>query len=152
MIEPLKRYLEPGYRYDFNQGPKEVRSPEDALRSGINCVSLAHLAIKDLFDYELPSELHCAEMYRDTEHFVAVDADEPLLQGDLFWFGIKNPKIQAEEFKPVYDHSGNLINWFENPIKHVAMYTGIKNGDNDPVLLSFNSRGGYKYTLAFISI
>jgi hypothetical protein len=134
MIDTLERFLDPAFTYDFEQGPAKVRSIEDAYRDGINCVSLAHLALQDLFHAELPPDLHCAEMYADTERFEPVTGTDEMRQGDLVWFGINNAPILPEQFQPVYQ-SGQLINWREFPVKHVTVFTGDRDAQNDPLLL-----------------
>lgn len=141
MTSVLERYVNPAYVYKFTQGPDVVRDNEDALRYGINCVSLAHLAIRDLFDYELPSELQCAEMYLDRDHFKKVENTQDMCQGDLVWFGIEDAKIEPEEFVPVYE-DGALVNWADFPIKHVSLYTGEKDERDYPLLLHATHVGG----------
>jgi hypothetical protein len=54
MDEVFSRYLDPAFRYVKSQSPARVRSRDDALRDGLNCVALAHLVIRDLFGYALP--------------------------------------------------------------------------------------------------
>lgn len=134
MNKLLEPYLNPGFEYKFTQGPDLVRTREDAIRNGINCVSLAHLALKDLFDYKLPSDLMCVELHLDAEHFNKVDKLEDMQAGDLVWFGVENPDIQVEEFTPVYAN-GQLMNWADFPVKHVAVYTGGLGENNDYLLL-----------------
>jgi hypothetical protein len=125
MSELLEQYLNPDYRYNFWQNPDLVRSREDALRNGINCVSLAHLALKDLYGYELPSTLGCAEMYQDTEHFKPVE-DFQLQTGDLVWFGIEKPLTPPENIELVYNAAGDLVNWRDFPVKHVGVVFDVK--------------------------
>ena len=135
MNEQLTRYLDPEFIYRFMQNPNVVRSEEDARKHGINCVSLAHLAIKNLFEYELPRDLLCAELYADTKHFERIEQLQDMQTGDLVWFGIEQPAIHPEEFVPRYDEQGKLINWSDFPVKHVAISTGEHNEDRDPLLL-----------------
>ena len=130
----LEPYLDPVFEYKFTQGPHVVQSREDAIRYGINCVSLAHLALKDLFEYELPSELQCTELYMDRDHFDKVENIEDMQTGDLLWFGLQEPLVEAHEFVPHYV-SGQLLNWDDFPIKHVAIYTGETDMDNEYLLL-----------------
>lgn len=134
MTNVLDSYLDPAFRYSFTQGPDVVRSLEDALQNGINCISLAHLALQDLFGVQLPSRLHCAEMYLDKTRFTHVDGIEMLQRGDLVWFGIEEAPIEPDEFVPVYDN-GALTNWRDFPIKHTAISTGQQNLEGDPLLL-----------------
>ena len=53
--EVFLRYLDPGFRYVRTQVPALVRTHEDALRDGLNCVALAHLVTRELFGYALPA-------------------------------------------------------------------------------------------------
>jgi hypothetical protein len=46
--EVFSRYLDPAFRYVRSQNPARVRSCQDALRDGLNCVALAHLVTRDL--------------------------------------------------------------------------------------------------------
>jgi hypothetical protein len=41
MDEVFSRYLDPAFRYVRSQSPARVRSRDDALRDGLNCVALA---------------------------------------------------------------------------------------------------------------
>jgi hypothetical protein len=135
MADTLERFIDPSLRYNFHQGPAQVRSMEDARQNGLNCVSLAHLAMRDMFDQELPPELHCAEMYVDREHFTTVRGIHDMQKGDLVWFGIEDGKIEPEEFRPVYDAHGLLVNWRDFPVKHVTIATGMTDERADPLLL-----------------
>lgn len=137
----LRRYLNPAFSYAFHQGPGQVRSVEDAMASGLNCISLAHLVLRDLFQQQLPSELHCAEMYRDQERFRPVAEVADARQGDLFWFGIGNPAIDPHAFEPVYA-DGVLLNWRAFPVKHVAIFTGEFGDEDNPLLLHASYQEG----------
>lgn len=134
MNQKLETYLDPQFVYQFTQGPDLVRSREDALRYGINCISLAHLALKDLFDHELPPNLLCLELYRDREHFEPVEQFDQMREGDLVWFGLANPVTPIEDFVPQYK-DGQLLNWPDMPIKHVAVATGEADEQGEPLLL-----------------
>ena len=134
MNKLLETYIDPQYVYKFTQGPDVVRSREDALRDGINCISLAHLALRDLFDYELPAELFCLELYYDREHFTEVGGLENMQAGDLVWLGLASPTVEIEDFVPRYKN-GRLTNWSESPVKHAAIFTGEKDQSSDHLLL-----------------
>lgn len=111
-----------------------MRSRSDALRDGLNCISLAHLVIKDVFDYELPPRLGCAELYLDREHFKPVESVTDMQIGDLVWFGLQDAVRRPEDIPLRYDDAGNLVNWRDFPVKHVAVSTGHQ-VDGDPLLL-----------------
>lgn len=128
MNKLLEQYLNPAFVYRFTHNPNVVHSRQDAIRHGINCISLAHLALKDLFNHQLLPELGCAELYNDKEDFHPVEDFESMQVGDLVWFGQTNPKIEPEEFVPYYQ-GGQLLNWADFPVKHVAIYTGVHNED-----------------------
>lgn len=87
-----------------------------------------------MFDYQLPPELGCAELYLDREHFEPVPAGGDMRAGDLVWFGKQNPPLQPEEVQLEYDTEGNLVNWRDFPVKHVAINTGLERS-GDPLLL-----------------
>ncbi len=128
MISQLERYLDAAYVYRFSHSPNIVQDREDARRYGINCISLAHLALKDLFNYRLPPGLMCSELYADREHFRQVERLEDMQRGDLVWFGAADPKIELAEFVPQYE-DGQLVNWTDFPVKHVAIDTGERGDD-----------------------
>jgi hypothetical protein len=142
----LGQFLNPEYAYKFSQNPNVVRTKEDALRSGINCISLAHLVIKELFDYELPPDLLCAELYLDHEHFEPVADTTKMQLGDLVWFGASNFGKDPFEVELRYGKHGQLINWREFPVKHVAIYTGLTESC-DPLLLHATFVGGVNNTV-----
>lgn len=133
-MKQLERYLDTEFVYRFMQNPDVVRSEEDARRYGINCVSLAHLALRSLFEYDLPKDLLCAELYADREHFEHREDIDQLQTGDLVWFGVKDPGIMPEDFVPQYV-DGRLENWRDFPVKHVAVSTGERNEEEDDLLL-----------------
>ncbi len=142
----LQQFLNPDFNYRFSQNPNVVRTKEDAIRDGINCISLAHLVIKELFDYELPSELLCAELFLDHEHFAPVTDISHLQLGDLVWFGNINNVADPSQIELRYSKHGQLINWREFPVKHVAVFTGVTEA-NDPLLLHATFFGGGKNTV-----
>ena len=129
MIEALERHLDSNFPYCFNQGPAEVPDKKAAEAKGLNCIALAHLVLEDLFGRKLPPDLHCFEMFSDKQMFTTVDATDDMLTGDLLWMGPRSPKVPLAEFKPKYDQSGSLVNWRDNPIKHVGIYTGEQTDD-----------------------
>ncbi len=134
-VDVLQGFLDPAYVYNFEQGPNRVSSEVDARLYGINCVTLAHLAIRRLFDRELPSNLHCYEMATDEDYLETIESPELMERGDLIWFGYANPPQSIEDFAPIYDSEGYLLNWRDSPIKHVAMYTGEQQQDGDFLML-----------------
>ncbi len=137
----LERYLQPDYVYRFTQGPDMVRSLDDARHNGLNCIALAHLVLKDLFDYELPPEFRCVELYTDREHLEPIESMDDAQTGDLVWFGVEEPAITVEAFVPQYA-GGELLNWADFPVKHVAICTGETNPDDDYLLLHSSREDG----------
>jgi hypothetical protein len=131
----MEQFLDPAYRYRFTQGPDMVRNRDDALRNGINCVSLAHLAIEELTGQQLPDGLHCYEMFGDTEHTETVDPAMDLQPYDLIWFGLQESDGWANEFVPRYDANGALTNWRDNPLRHIGIHTGDIDESGDPLIL-----------------
>lgn len=122
----VERYVDPTCQYDFWLRPDDVTNLAEARQRGMNCVVLAHLVIKDLFSYDLPTDLRCTEMYLDTKHLIRHDEVEPtsLRQGDLLWFGTDAPRHTVQSFSPRYDNDGHLENWREFPVNHVGIFTG----------------------------
>jgi hypothetical protein len=122
--------LDPGFRYVLTQVPARVRSREDALRDGLNCVALAHLVTRDLFGYTLPASYQSVELVRDLEHFEPVAGPGWMQEGDLVWLGVDRPLVALEDFIPRYC-GDELLNFNEFPVNHVAICTGMReNGDH----------------------
>jgi len=140
MDEVLSRYLDPAFRYVWSQNPARVRTREDALRDGLNCVALAHLVIRDLFGYTLPDRLQSLELARDLAHFEPVPEPGRMRAGDLVWFGVDRPRVELDEFVPQYD-GDELINGSDFPVKHVAIRVGSCD-DGDCLLLHASSVDG----------
>jgi hypothetical protein len=137
----LQEYIDTDYTYRFLQNPDVVNGKADALANGLNCVTLAHFAMQDLFNYELPKDLLFAEMYLDEEHFKTVESLGALQLGDLVWFGRPDPLLRPEEFEPEYQ-DGRLLNWQQFPVKHVAIFSGERTPDDDPILVHATYRTG----------
>ena len=133
MIKTFEPYIDTDFRYSFLSGPDAVRTPEEALRLGINCISLAHFVLTDLFNVQLPETLGFAETCMNREMFQEVHDGAPIKAGDLQWFGLADAAIEPHEFVPKYKE-GQLINWADFPVKHVAIYTGVEL-DGEPLLL-----------------
>jgi hypothetical protein len=104
----------------ISQGPQATNNIEKARENGINCISLAHLVIESLFEFKLPKELHCYELFNDMIHFDEVTISDMKI-GDLIWFGIDNPNIDLEEFTPIYQDN-RLVNYKDFPVKHVGIF------------------------------
>lgn len=144
----FSHYTIEGYVYSFTQGPDRVRSHEDARRGGINCIALAHIVLKDMFNKELPGFMKCYETFTNDQQFEKVENIEQAKAGDLVWFGVENPKIALEEFVPRYE-GDVLANWSDFPIEHVGVFTGEFENDEPLVLHStFYARGPVKWPLS----
>ena len=137
MDEVFSRYLDPAFRYVWSQNPARVRSRQDALRDGLNCVALAHLVTRDLSGYTLPAWFQSLELARDLTHFEAVPDPERMRVGDLVWFGVDQPRVGLDEFVPQYEDD-ELVNGRDVPVKHVAICTG----SGDSLLLHASSVDG----------
>ncbi|ONH22268.1 hypothetical protein [Pseudofrankia asymbiotica] len=133
MDEVFRSYLDPSFRYVFSQGPARVRHREDARRDGLNCVALAHLVIRDLFGHALPAEFQSLELFYDLDHFEPVPALTELRAGDLVWLGTAAPRVRLEEFVPRYQ-DGELLNFSDFPVNHVAVCTGVRAAGHDLLL------------------
>ena len=134
MNKVLQGFLSSDFVYSYEMGPEQVPDTDTAFRTGINCVSLAHLVLNELFGQVLPRELDCFEMFTDKDRFEKVRSVMDAQLGDLVWFGRK-PLTPAIDFVPDYDDRGHLVNWPEHPLEHVAIATGELGEDRDPLLL-----------------
>lgn len=123
MDEIISGYLDPRFRYVWARGPAVVRSREDALRDGLNCVALAHLVIRELFGHALPAGFQSLELFGDDEHFESIADGALLAAGDLIWFGAANPRIPPADFVPRF-RDGELLNFADFAVNHVAVATG----------------------------
>lgn len=130
MDEVFARYVGPEFRWAYRQNPARVRTREDALTGGLNCVALAHLVLRDLFGFTLPAGLQTYEILGDRIYFEPVPGPGDLRAGDLVWFGPQRPPVSLEEFVPRFD-GDDITNMREFPVKHVAVCTG---GPGDPLL------------------
>ena len=119
----MQKYLDAPFKYEFAQNPDMAPTFDIALAKGINCISLAHLVLKDLYDVDLPTIYRCSELYRDTTYFEDIDDFGSTQLGDLVWLGVANPRVSVENFTPNYK-DGELTNWPDFPVKHVAIHTG----------------------------
>lgn len=136
----INELVRPDIRYRFSRGPREVRTVQEAVRDGANCIAIAHLAIDSLFGVKLPPEKHCLEMATDTDTFATVTDLTDLQAGDLHWFGVDVPDAILRDFVPEYD-GHYLLNWRDSPINHVAIFTGEMEGD-EPLLLHASPTDG----------
>ncbi len=124
----VQKYLNAEFKYEFTQGPDNAHTFELAVVDGINCISLAHFMLKELFGVTLPTNFKSLELYKDTEYFDDVSDVESMKLGDLVWFGLSDPPIKLDEFEPDYK-DGELLNWHDFPVRHVGIYTGDKTSD-----------------------
>lgn len=132
----FEQYLCAPLNYNYAAGPKHVGSFNEAERRGINCVSLAHLVIRDMYGVTLPPELHCYELATDTQLFKSVPESDEWLPGDLVFFGRSHSTVSLADFKPHYDASGYLLNSRLSPLRHVAIFSGFK--EPEPLLIHSN--------------
>ncbi len=132
MVVDIDRYTQPNLQYRFTSGPEVVRTFEDAFVNGINCVSLAHLVLKDTYGLDLPSTHHSYEMFHDTKRFerLPIDRAQPL---DLVWFGTTNDPDEIGAFQPEFE-GNELVNWNECPVKHVGVLVGTTEGGEPEIL------------------
>lgn len=141
MIRPLEKFVDTDFVYRFSHGPQVVATEQAARAAGINCVSLAHLALRDLYGQRLPSDLLCTEMWFDREYFRPLEDGEQPQLGDLNWFGVRKPKVVPTDFVPSYEGS-ELVNWRDFPINHVAIHLGETDDQGDPLLLHASQETG----------
>jgi hypothetical protein len=134
MHELTEAYLDPAFRYVFSQGPDRVATRAEALAGGLNCIALAHLVLRDLFGVTLPGSLRSVELSSDLIHFEPVASTAEMEPGDLVWFGPSNPATELDAFVPRYDDNGELLNFDEFPINHVAVYIEGRGVNNELML------------------
>lgn len=134
MVSELDRFIDPALAYNFTQGPDRVQTEDDARRLGINCEALVHLALKGLFGCLLPPNLLCYEMFVDKALFVTIPSLEDMRMGDVVWFGPTLTNVSTEQFIPEYDRAGNLQNWSDCPVQHLAIHAGEAQ-EKEPLLL-----------------
>lgn len=139
MSDVLSRLAQAEIVYDWWRGPQEVRSIEDAVANGANCVALAHLAIGTAV---LSPKLHCFEMVGDRQRFETVKDLNDLRPADLFWFGQDVPEDVLAAFEPQYNQDQWLLNWQDNPVNHVAIFTGYRDHGGEPLLLHASPEDG----------
>lgn len=126
----LQKYLDAPFKYEFSQNPDTVQTFDAALANGINCISLAHLVLRDLYNVNLPTIYRSSELYKDTTYFEDVYDFDSAEVGDLVWLGVANSRVSVENFAPKYK-DGELTNWREFPVKHVAIHTGESSLDGN---------------------
>lgn len=132
MSEIEERFIGPDFWYNFESGPGEVRSIEDAKKYGNNCVALAHLVFAHMHGVTLPPELHCYEWYADTELFPTVPLQD-IQPGALVWFAPYRPPHATQHFVPQYKNNF-LQNYRQGPARHMATYIG-SDASGEPQLL-----------------
>lgn len=137
MDEVFARYVGPEFRWAYRQNPARVRTRDDALRDGLNCVALAHLVLRDLFGFTLPADLQTYEILGDRTYFEPVPGPGDLRTGDLVWFGPEHPAVTLETFVPRFN-GDDITNMRDFPVKHVAVCTG---GPGDPLLHASGTEG-----------
>lgn len=142
MSSSLEEFVDPSYVYQFSHGPHVVGSIDAARAAGVNCVSLAHLVLRSLYDYRLPPDLLCTEMFYDRDHFRPLDPGEQPQLGDIGWLGIARPLIDIDAFEPRYGENGELLNWNEFPVTHIAVHTGEQDEAGDSLLLHASYEAG----------
>ncbi len=135
----VQKYIDAKYRYDFKASPLRVSSLQSAKKNGINCVTLFHLILKDLYNIKLPSNLMSYEMTNDNNLFEDVSYPEQMESGDIVGFGVKKMKT-LEVFRPKFKGK-ELTNWEDFPVKHFAVYTGRKS-KGEPLMLHASSVDG----------
>lgn len=124
MHEAITHYLTAGYKYNFDSGPDKIRSREEALSHGLNCGTLVHLLIREIFAVELPPRLMCLEMFHDSRFFRTLESWERLELGDVMFVGSVDIANQLQRFVPIYTPDGRFANWEEHPKLHLALFNG----------------------------
>ena len=96
-----ERFIDRDFWYNFESGPREVRSIDDAKKYGNNCVALAHLVFAHMHGITLPPDMHCYEWYANTELFPSVSLQD-MQPGALVWFAPHRPPHETRHFVPQY--------------------------------------------------
>lgn len=142
----FRSYIDKRFRYVFLNGPDAVTTRTQALSEGLNCITLVHLLLKDLFDVSLPANLKGWEMFCDNPYMDNVDSLTEMKMGDVVFFGRRELPDYAIAFSPSYDENGNMRNEKEgNAIiqnryvgVHLTMYTGQKDIQGCPIFIHAN--------------
>lgn len=123
MRELFERYSQFGLRYNFDAGPDQIQSVDDARTHGLNCGALAHLLTFELFGRRLPWQLMCLELFHDTEYF---DHPIPFIDlevGDVLFFGKDGIQEPLKTFVPDPAVGGSFRNWVDHPMLHLGICT-----------------------------
>lgn len=137
MLPIFQSYLDETYSYKYTNWPDVVSSQVQALREGLNCITLVHLLVERLFGEKLPKSLRSIELYQDVNYFDLVTNIDDVNLGDIIFVGKDGQKERLENFIPEYDNSGFLLNEPDLPKIHLALYTGEGN-TGDPLFIHAN--------------
>lgn len=150
MRQEFQKFLDGGYKYNFQSGPETVRSREQALSEGLNCIALMHILIHELLGVTLPTYLRAWEMFQENPYMKDVASQKMMNLGDIIFFGERELPSYARNYKPVYDESKLLINESEGKLVfgeryagvHIAMNTGEVSATGQPLVIHANKIAG----------
>lgn len=142
MRSVFQLFLDKGFTYNYQNGPNVIRTEEQALAEGVNCIGLMHLLLQQLFNVSLPNNLRVLEIFHDNPYFTSVTSLDDLQIGDILFLGRKSLPDYVHLYKPEYDRNGTLLNEEEsNKIigekyagLHTVMFTGERNSNNPQVI------------------
>lgn len=137
MHEVIQDFLRGQYHYNFHATPVKIKSREEAQREGLNCGTLVHLLIREIFGIHLPIRLMCLEMFYDTQYLRTITDDETMTLGDIMFVGRLDITNHLQAFTPNYAPDGTFANWEEHPKLHLTLFTGIYEG-GDPLFVHAN--------------
>jgi hypothetical protein len=136
-LSSVERKLEPilsaGHRYDFGQTPANFFAAAPEQHTTTNCKNVGHQALRQLRGICLPYDTQIVEAYfsPDTSAplFGRVHPTGQLRIGDWIMLG-RLATASPRHFEPVYDDRGDLLNWDEFDVNHLAVYLGEFRGDS----------------------
>jgi hypothetical protein len=136
-LTTIERKLEPilsaGHNYDFAQTPVDFFAATPERRTTTNCKDVGHQALRQLRGIYLPPETQIVEAFFSPDApaplFSRVHPTEQLRIGD--WIMLGRPAATSpRRFEPSYDASGNLTNWDDFDVNHLAVYLGEFGSDS----------------------
>lgn len=135
----FESYLVKTYHYKFTNWPEIIHTQEQALKGGLNCITLVHILYVDLFEITLPEKFRSIELFQNTSYFDNISDTGELKQGDLFFFGKASEALVLKNFMTQYDKMNNLLNLSELPHIHLGVFTGEYTKNNNPLIIHANA-------------
>lgn len=129
MHPSIHSFLQARYTYVYRSSPDFIRNREDACHYGLNCGTLVHLLVHEIFDCEFPPRLMCLEMSYDKDYLEQVEEPYNWQLGDILFFTSVENAICLDEYRPHFTIDGRLTDWQSHPPLHLGLCTDQKLGD-----------------------